>query len=149
MKQDDLDKDLRELISDSRSLFGDIEEMDKEELAAHLADSGEPANALRDATYVRVEALVKEMRLRGDDPPLRYLDLLDQLRPASQIPRNPKTLLKHAKRCIDDLLKGPGIGSQAELQFSFRGNKGDLNRKDKEILRDAEERLRRRLRDAQ
>ena len=147
MKQDDLDKDLRELITDSRSLFGDIEEMDKEELVAHLADSGEPANALRDATYARVEALVKEMRLRGDDPPQRYLDLLDQLRPASQIPRNPKILIKHAKKCIGDLLKGPAAGCQAELQFSFRG-KGDLNSKDKEILREAEERLRRKLRDA-
>jgi hypothetical protein len=147
MKQDDLDKDIRELITDSRSLFGDIEEMDKEELVAHLANSGEPANALRDATYARIDALVKEMRMRGDDPPQRYLDLLDQLRPASQIPRNPKSLLKHAKRCIDDLLKGPAAGCNAELQFSFRG-KGDLDRKDKEILRDAEERLRHRLRDA-
>ena len=147
MKKDDLDKDLRELITDSRALFGDIEEMDKEELVVHLADSGEPANTVRDAAFARIDALVKEMRMRGDDPPQRYLDLLDQLRPASQIPRNPKTLLKHAKRCIDDLLQGPAMGSSAELQFSFRG-KGDLSQKDKELLRDAEERLRHRLRDA-
>lgn len=147
MKHDDLDKDMRELITDSRSLFGDIEEMDKDELVAQLAESGEPANALRDVTFARIDDLVKEMRMRGDDPPQRYLDLLDQLRPASQIPRNPKSLLKHAKRCIDDLLKGQVAGCKAELQFSFRG-KGDLNQKDKEILRNAEERLRHRLRDA-
>lgn len=146
MKQDDLDKDIRELIADSRSLFGDIDEMDKEELVAYLADSGEPANAVRDATYARIDALVKDMRMRGDAPPQRYLDLLDQLRPASQIPRNPKSLLKHAKRCIDDLLKGPAMGCSPELQFSFRG-KGDLSLKDKEILSEAEERLRNRLRD--
>jgi len=147
MKHDDLDKDIRELITDSRSLFGDIEEMDKEELVTLLADSGEPANALRDAMYARIDALVKGMRMHGDDPPQRYLDLLDQLRPASQIPRNPKTLLKHARRCIDDLLKGPATGCNAELQFSFR-SKGDLNVQDKEILREAEERLRSRLREA-
>lgn len=147
MKHEDLDKDIRELITDSRSLFGDIEELDKGELVAELGESGEPANALRNAAYARIDALVKEMRMQGDDPPQRYLDILDQLRPASQIPRNPKNLLKHAKRCIDDLLKGPATGCNAELQFSFRG-KGDLNRKDKEILRDAEERLRHRMRDS-
>lgn len=57
------------------------------------------------------------------------------------------SLLKHAKRCIDDLLKGPAVGSNAELQFSFR-SKGDLSLRDKELLREAEERLRHRLRDA-
>lgn len=65
MKHDDLDNDIRELITDSRSLFGDIEEMEKEELVTLLADSGEPANALRDATYARIDALVKGMRMRG------------------------------------------------------------------------------------
>lgn len=146
MKQEDLDKDIRELITDSRSLFGDIEEMDKQELVTLLGDSGEPANALRDAVYTRIGALVRDMRMHGDDPPQRYLDLLDQLRPASQIPRNPKNLLKHAKRCIDDLLNRPALGDNAEVQFSFR-SKGNLDLKDKGILREAEERLRRRLRE--
>jgi hypothetical protein len=46
MKNDDLDKDIRELIADSRLLFGDVEEMDKEELVVPLAESGAPAGAV-------------------------------------------------------------------------------------------------------
>lgn len=144
MKNDDLDKDIRELIVDSRSLFGDIEEMDKEELLVFLAESGASANIVRDEMYARIDALVRDLRIHGEDTPQRYLDLLDQLRPAAQIPRNPKSLLQHAKRCVDNLLKGPAVGSNAELQFSFR-SKGDLNPKDKQILFEAEDQLRRKL----
>lgn len=82
--------------------------------------------------------------MQGLSPPQRYLDVLDQLRPASQIPRNPKTLLQHAKRCVAGLLQGPGSGGNTEVQFSFH-RKGELSSQDEQILRETEDRLRRKI----
>ena len=144
MNKDDLDKDLNALICDTHTLFGDVEEMDKEEAVALLSDSGPAATVVREQVYAQIDSLVKAMRMQGLSPLQRYLDALDQLRPASHIPRNPKTLLQHAKRCVAGLLQGPGVGGNAEVQFSFH-RKGELSSQDEEILRETEDRLRRRI----
>jgi hypothetical protein len=144
MNNDDLDKDLDELISDSRTLFGDVEEMDKEEIFALLNASGATADTVRDQMYAQIDSLVREMRMQGLSPPQRYLDVLDQLRPATQIPRNPKALLQHARRCVAGLLQGPGVGGNTKVQFSFH-RKGDLSSQDEQILRETEDRLRRKI----
>jgi hypothetical protein len=144
MNNDDLDKDLDELVSDSRTLFGDVEEMDKEEIFALLNASGSTADTVREQMYAQIDSLVRGMRMQGLSPPQRYLDVLDQLRPASQIPLNPKTLLQHAKRCVAGLLQGPGVGGNTQVQFSFH-RKGDLTSQDEEILRETEDRLRRKI----
>lgn len=134
MNRDELEKDLNDLISDSRALFGDVEELDKDEVLVLLNVSGSPANLICEEMYARIDALVKDLRIKGVSPPQRYLDLLDQLRPASVIPCNPKNLAQHARRCVAELLQGSGIVSNARLQFSFH-RKGDLTTQDEKILR--------------
>ena len=144
MNRDELEKDLNNLVKDSRALFGDVEELDKDEVVGLLSVSGSAANLICDEMYARIDALVKDLRIKGVSPPQRYLDLLDQLRPAHLIPHNPKNLAQHARRCVAELLQGSGIVSNANLQFSFH-RKSDLTTQDEQILKDAEDRLRRRI----
>jgi hypothetical protein len=127
MNRDELEKDLNNLVKDSRALFGDVEELDKDEVLGLLGVSGSAANVICDEMYTRIDALVRDLRIKGVSPPQRYLDLLDQLRPAYLIPHNPKNLV-----------------SNANLQFSFH-RKSDLTTQDEQILKDAEDRLRRRI----
>src|SRR5258708_14831321 len=100
MNRDEQDKDLNDLISDSRLLFGNVEEMDKDELMVALDESERPAKAVRQAMFLRMETLVRDFRLRGESPPQRYLDVLDQLRPPSQVSHNPSVLVQQAKRWV-------------------------------------------------
>ncbi len=60
MNRHERDKDLNDLISDSRILLGDVEEMDKHELLAVLDDSDPPAEAVRHAMFLRIETLVRD-----------------------------------------------------------------------------------------
>src|SRR5271166_6197714 len=106
MNQDDLEKDFNDLIVDSRTLFGNVEEMDKDEVVGLLNESGASAVLVCNEMYARIDSFVRDLRMRGVSPPQRYLDLLDQLRPASSIPRNPKSLAQHARRCVAELLGG-------------------------------------------
>ncbi len=62
MSGDDLDKDLNDLVSDSKRLFGDVEEMDKDELLELLNDSDQSAESVRRAAFLMMENLVKEFR---------------------------------------------------------------------------------------
>ena len=59
MNKDDLDKDLNALICDTHTLFGDVEEMDKEEAVALLSDSGPAATVVREQVYAQIDSLVK------------------------------------------------------------------------------------------
>src|SRR2546427_11702620 len=106
MNRDELEKDLNNLVKDSRALFGDVEELDKDEVLGLLSVSGSAANLVCDEMYARIDALVKDLRIKGVSPPQRYLDLLDQLRPAYLIHHNPKNLTQHARRCVAELLQG-------------------------------------------
>jgi hypothetical protein len=144
MNRDELEKDLNNLVKDSRALFGEVEELDKDEVLGFLSVSGSPANLICDEMYARIDALVKDLRIKGVSPPQRYLDLLDQLRPGYLIPHNPKNLAQHARRCVAELLQGSVIVSNAKLQLSFH-HKSDLTTQDEQILKDAEDRLRRRI----
>jgi hypothetical protein len=144
MNRDELEKDLNNLAKDSRALFGDVEELDKDEVLGLLSVSGSAANLICDEMYARIDALVKDLRIKGVSPPQRYLDLLDQLRPAYLIPHNPKNLVQHARRCVAELLQGSRMVSNANLQFSFH-RKSDLTTQDEQILKDAADRLRRRI----
>ena len=134
MNRDELEKDLNNLVKDSRALFGDVEELDKDEVLGLLSVSGSAANLIFDEMYVRIDALVKDLRIKGVSPPQRYLDLLDQLRPAYLIPHNPKNLAQHARRCVAELLQGSGMVSNTNLQFSFH-RKSDLTTQDEQILK--------------
>lgn len=144
MNQHERDKDLNDLISDSRILFGDVEEMDKHELLAVLDDSDLPAEAVRHAMFLRIETLVRDFRLRGESPPQRYVDALNQLRPPSQISHNPSALVQHAKKWVTELLGPPRSGLEANLQFSFH-RKEDLTDRDKRILKETEAEVCRRI----
>ncbi len=144
MNRDELEKDLNNLVKDSRALFGDVEELDKDEVLGLLSVSGSAANLICDEMYARIDAVVKDLRIKGVSPPQSYLELLDQLRPAHLIPHNPKNLAQHARRCVAELLQGSGMVSNANLQFSFH-RKSDLTTQDEQILKDAEDRLRRRI----
>jgi hypothetical protein len=144
MNQDDLEKDFNDLIVDSRTLFGNVEEMDKDEVVGLLNESGTSAGLVCNEMYARIDSFVRDLRIRGVSPAQRYLDLLDQLRPASSIPRNPKNLAQHARRCVAELLQGSRIVSDAKLQFSFH-HKGELTSEDEKILKDTEDQLRRKI----
>src|SRR5260370_41898521 len=106
MNRDEFDRDLKQMISDSKTLFGDVEEMNKDELQEMLNESGRTAEELRRLVWSAVDDVCKKMRLRGDFPPDRYTDLLNQLRPASQPSRHASVLVQQAQRWIRDLLSG-------------------------------------------
>jgi hypothetical protein len=144
MKQDELDKALKDLLSESTRLFGDVEEMDQDELKEILNDSDRPAEAVRHEMFKVLDSLIKEWRLRGETPPKRYLDAMNQLRPPSAIAPNPDTLVEQAKTWVRGLLSGPGTVSGAKLQFSFR-NEGEFTKGDQRILEEAEDEVRRKI----
>lgn len=148
MNRDERDKDLNDLTSDSRMLFGDVEEMDRDELMAVLDDSDRPADAVRHAMFRRIETLVKDFRLRGESPPQRYVDALNQLRPPTQIIHNPSALVQQAKKWVAELLGPPRSGLNADLQLSFH-RKEDLTNSDKRILKETETEVRRRMKQKQ
>ncbi len=144
MNREDLEKDLNDIVSDSRKLFGDVEEMDKDELLEMLNDSDRPAQSVRQAAFLMLESLVKEFRLRGETPPQRYLDVLNQLRPVGELSHNPNTLLQQAKKWVNNLLEGPRPGSEARLQFSFHRS-GELTEGDRRILEETEAEVSRKM----
>jgi hypothetical protein len=144
MKQDELEKDLKELLSESTRLFGDVEEMDHDELREILNDSDRPAEAVRHEMFRVLDSLIREWRLRGESPPKRYLDAMNQLRPPSEISLNADALVEQAKTWVRGLLSGPGTVSGAKLQFSFR-NKGEFTKGDRRILEEAEDEVRRKI----
>ncbi len=133
MNRHERDKDLNDLISDSRILLGDVEEMDKHELLAVLDDSDPPAEAVRHAMFLRIETLVRDFRLRGESPPQRYMDAY-----------NPSALVQQAKKWVTELLGPPRSRLEAKLQFSFH-RKEDLTDNDKRILKEAEAEVFRRI----
>lgn len=144
MNREDLEKDLNDIVSDSRKLFGDVEEMDKDELLEMLNDSDPSAESVRQAAFLMLESLVKELRLRGESPPQRYLDVLNQLRSAGELSHNPNALLQQAKKWVTNLLEGPRTGSEARLQFSFH-RRGELTERDRRILEETEAELSRKM----
>ncbi len=144
MNREDLEKGLNDMVSDSRKLFGDVEEMDKDELLEMLNDSDPPADSVRQAAFLMLESLVKEFRLRGESPPQRYLDVLNQLRPAGELSHNPTALLQQAKKWVTNLLEGPRAGTEARLQFSFH-RRSELTEGDRRILEETEAELRRKM----
>jgi hypothetical protein len=144
MKQDELDKDLKDLVSESTRLFGDVEEMDQEELKEILDDSERPAEAVRNEMFQVLEKLIKDWRRRGETPPKRYLDAMNQLRPPLATSPNPDALVEQAKTWVRGLLSGAGTVSGAKLQFSFR-NKGEFTKGDERILEEAEDEVRRKI----
>ena len=73
MNKDDLDKDLNALICDTHTLFGDVEEMDKEEAVALLSDSGPAATVVREQVYAQIDSLVKAMRMQPFGSKILYL----------------------------------------------------------------------------
>jgi len=144
MSGDDLDKDLNDLVSDSKRLLGDVEEMDKDELLELLNDSDQSAESVRRAAFLMMENLVKEFRLRGEYPPQRYSDALNQLRPAEELSHNATALLQQAKKWVTGLLEGPRASSETRLQFSFQ-RKGELSEGDRRILEETEAEVRRKM----
>jgi hypothetical protein len=144
MKQDELDKDLKDLLSESTRLFGDVDEMDQDELKEILNDSDRPAEAVRNEMFRALEKFTKELRLPGETAPKRYLDAMNQLRPPSALSPNPDALAEQAKTWVRGLLSGTGTVSGAKLQFSFR-NKGEFTKGDQRILEEAEDEVRRKI----
>jgi hypothetical protein len=98
MKPDDLEKEFREIVRDSTTLFGNVGDMTPEEITAALVDSGESSENVRNEMYSRLDSFVRSIRMKGDSPPKRYLEALEQLRPPTELPKNPASLQQHAKR---------------------------------------------------
>lgn len=144
MNRDELEKELKQLIADSKILFGDVEEMDKDDLRALLDEPDRSPEVLCYSMWSAVEKACTEIRLRGDIPPRRYTDVLNQLRPASQPSAHANVLVQQAHRWIRELLSGVRTSSESSLQFSFR-NKGELAQEDRRILDDAEAEVRRKI----
>ena len=137
MNRDELEKDLNEIISDSKRLLGDVEEMDKAELLGMLNDSEQPAETVRQAAFLMFENLIKEYRSRGECPPQRYTDLVAQLRPPENFSQNQDTVAQHAKKWVASLLAGPAGGTESSLQFAFHRG-AELTDGDRRILEEAE-----------
>jgi len=144
MNQDDLEKDLNEIIAESRRLLGDVEEMDKPELVEMLNNSERPAEAVRQVAFSVFENLLREYRLRGEHPPQRYIDLVTQLRPAQNLSHNQDTLVKQAKKWVADLLAGSAGGTETSLQFAFH-HRAELTDADRRILEEAEAEVSRKM----
>jgi hypothetical protein len=137
MNRDDLEKELNEIVSDSRKLLGDVEEMDKDELLEMLDDSDRPASSVRQAAFSMFESFVKEFRLGGEYPPQRYIDIANQLRPEEDLSHNHNTLLQQAKKWVTNLLESPKGSSEARLLVAFH-RRDELTEGDRRILEEAE-----------
>ncbi|HYW38278.1 MAG TPA: hypothetical protein VE957_09210 [Terriglobales bacterium] len=144
MNRNDLDKELSQIISDSRKLLGDVEEMDKDELLEMLDDSDQPASSVRQAAFLMLESLVKEFRLRGEYPPQRYVDIANQLRPVENLSHNQNTLLQQARKWVTNLLEGARASSEGRLQVAFH-RRDELTEGDRRILEEAEAEVNRKM----
>ena len=98
--------------------------------------------------HSRLDTVVRNVRMKGETPPKRYLDALEQLRPATDIPKNPATLQQHARKWISHLLGSTTTGGSLEVAFEFR-NRGKLNGGDEKLLESAVSRVQKRIRDKQ
>jgi len=148
VKPDDLEKELQDIVRDSSTLFGNVEEMTPEEVTAALVDTGASSDEVLKTMYSRLDTVVRNMRMKGESPPKRYLDALEQLRPASDIPKNPATLQQHAKKWISHLLGSTTTGGSLEVAFEFR-NRDKLSGGDEKLLESAVIRVQKRIRDKQ
>ena len=144
MNRDELEKEIKQLITDSKILFGDVEQMDKEELRALLDEPDRSPEIVCHSMWSAVEKACTEMRLRGEIPPGRFTDVLNQLRPASQPSAHASVLVQQAHKWVRELLSGVRNSSESTLQFSFR-NKGELALEDRRILDEAEAEVRRKI----
>ena len=148
MKPDDLEKELQDIVRDSSTLFGNVEEMTPEEVTAALVDSGASCDEVLKTMHSRLDSIVRNMRMKGETPPKRYLDALEQLRLPTDIPKNPATLQQHARKWISHLLAGTTTGGTLEVVFEFR-NRGTLTGGDEKLLESAVTRVQKRIRDKQ
>jgi hypothetical protein len=144
MNQNNSEKELKRLIEESRTLFGDVEELSKNELADTLSETGQPPDQVRRSMWLSAEAVCKQMRLRGQIPPRRYTELLNQLRPETHPSRHVDVLVQQARRWITDLLSGVRTHPELNLQFAFR-NKEDISAADAQILDEAEADVRKKI----
>jgi hypothetical protein len=142
MNRNDLARELNKIISDSSKLLGDVEEMDKTELLELLNESGRPAEDVRQAAFLMFENLVKECRLRGEYPPQRYTDIVNQLRRAENLSMNQDILTQQAKKWVAGLLAGPVASPETIVQFAFH-RREELTDADRRILKEAEADVRR------
>jgi hypothetical protein len=140
MNQNDFEKELRRLIRESKTLFGDVEELARDA----LADTGRPPDQLRHSMWLAVETACRDMRLQGAIPPPRYREVLNQLRPETLPSRHLDVLVRQARRWITDLLSGFRSHPELNLQFAFR-NKEELSDADREILEETEAEVRRKI----
>jgi len=143
MNRDELDKDLNEMLSNSKRLFGDVEEMDKDELVQLLDDSGRPSQAVRQAAYLAFDGLVRNFRLRGQYAPERYKDIVNQLRPPEILSHDPSALAEQAKRWVTSLLEMPTF-NEVDLQLAFH-RRSELTDSDQRILEETKAEVSRRM----
>ena len=148
MKPDDLEKELQDIVHDSSTLFGNVEEMTPEEVTAALVDTGASSDEVLKTMHSRLDTVVRNMRMKGETPPKRYLDALEQLRPATDIPKNPEMLQQHARKWISHLLRSTTTSGSSEVAFEFR-NRDKLSGGDEKLLESAVTRVQKRIRDKQ
>jgi len=144
MKREDLEKHLKEIVSESETLFGNVAELTSEELLEVLAETGASPAEIRDALYRQLDKVVIEFRMSGKPVPPRYLEAREQLRPLSEVPQNVEAAQRHARGWISELLKAPPTNAVGELAPEFH-KKAALTEEDQRILDEAIERLRSRM----
>jgi hypothetical protein len=145
-KQEDFDKDLKEIIELATELFGDVQEFGANEIRELVDASGPKSDELSDAFCLKVKKVMEDMRAAGKSVPERYKDVLEQVRPLSQPTRNPKYMQSRARAWIEKLIGEVGTPICTDISVSFH-NKGELSSSDEKALDEAVERLKKRARE--
>ncbi len=143
-KREDFDKELKELLEMATCVLGDVEEFGADDLRELVDASGPNREEVSEVFYRRLKRVTEEMRKSGKSVPERYQEILEQVRPLSEPTRNPKYMQARARAWIDRMLREVKIPPRAEVAVAFR-NKGQLSKSDEEVLKTAEERLRKRV----
>lgn len=147
-RREDLDKELKDLIELTKSVFGDVEDVGGDDIGEILSFSGSSPQEVSESFYRELKTIVEETRKRGEPVPERYIEALEQVRPISETTYNPKYMRRRARTWIGGMLQKAQVSSSTELVIAFR-NKGDLSKHDEEVLEHAAERLKRRMRESE
>lgn len=142
-KREDLDKDLKELLEMATCVLGDVEEFATEDLRELLEVLGPNREELLKGFYRKLKSVIESMRKEGKAVPDRYREVLEQVRPLSEPTRDPRYMQSRARAWIERMLREVKIPPRAEVAVAFR-NKGEISKSDEEVLKTAEERLRKR-----
>ena len=139
-------------LKKSENLLGQPDELSVDDALEHLATAGASASQLKDALYSKLRERAQQYWMRGDVLPAGLKKALEDLRPATAVPRNDAELFHQAEARIESLLENIRVPlwyqtPPLEICTNYR-NKHGITTADKKLLDSVKDSLQKRIQKA-